>query len=58
MQVSAPSPRIELKIKSQDQDPVYSKYFVWYQIGTQAELSHRNFKVFFYKGPSYFYPTQ
>ena len=47
LQGLCPSPRVEMKFRSQQQDKVHGNDFVYRSFGPKAERRHRHFKAFF-----------
>ena len=47
LQGLCPSPRVEMKFQSQDQDKLHGNDFVYRSFGSNAERRHRHFKAFF-----------
>ena len=43
----APTPRIELKMKPQEKDPIYGNYFIHHYLGQSSDPRHRQFRAFF-----------
>ena len=47
LHIVSPSPRLNLKIKTQSHDPIYGNDFLHTPFGNQANFWHRQFKAFF-----------